>query len=138
MKRRPHVMVVGDDEEIVAIISKLLQLEGYRVIHTRDGNTALALMEIENPDLVILDIGLTVMNGIHTCLYLQKHSPVPILALSTWGTKKNRFRGLNLGRHICLTRSFDVDELPNWIEQILRQNSIAPVSEPKVAVTAGV
>lgn len=56
MKRSPFIMVVDDDREVLRLLRRIFELEGYDVATVADGRLALALLEERSPDLVILDI----------------------------------------------------------------------------------
>lgn len=67
VSEKPLVLVVDDEEHICAILSRILQAEGYRVLIAREGKTALELIEKNKPDVVLLDIVMPGIDGREVC-----------------------------------------------------------------------
>ncbi len=82
MKKRPCIMVVDDDEAILRLLTRTLEPEGYRVVPVADGQSALALMEECQPDLLILDIMMPGLNGLQVLSRLRQRSDVPVIMLT--------------------------------------------------------
>ena len=76
------ILVCDDDKEIVDAISIYLSGEGFRVIKAYDGKEALRIMEEEHVDLIIMDVMMPELDGIHTTLKIRETSSVPIIILS--------------------------------------------------------
>lgn len=82
MKKRPYIMVVDDDEAILNLLILVLEPEGYNVIPTADGQSALALMEECQPDLLILDVMMPVINGLQVLSRLRQRFDMPVIMLT--------------------------------------------------------
>ncbi len=82
MKNCPHIMVVDDNQDMLKIINRTLELEGYTVITASDGQAALALLEEHSPDLVILDIMMPETDGFQVLELLRERSNVPVIMLT--------------------------------------------------------
>ncbi|GAI33549.1 unnamed protein product [marine sediment metagenome] len=82
MKNCPHIMVVDDDPEMLKIINRTLELEGYAVSTATDGRAALALLEERSPDLVILDVMMPELDGFHILKLLRERTNVPVIMLT--------------------------------------------------------
>ncbi len=79
----PLILIADDNRQICGWLRAVLEAEGYRVIEAGDGREAMAAIEREGPDLMILDMYLPVQDGLETILMLQQmQSPVKILAIS--------------------------------------------------------
>lgn len=79
----PLILIADDNRQICGWLRAVLEVEGYRVIEAGDGREAMAALEREGPDLMILDMYLPVQDGLETILMLQQmQSPVKILAIS--------------------------------------------------------
>jgi len=124
MEKRPHILVVGNDQQVLRTLNLILEVEGYDVSMASEGSPVLTLVEEHSPDLVIVDIVMPQMDGIEMCLYIRQWSPVPIIMLSTWGAGKDKFRGLDLDSDCYLTEPFGVAELMAWIEKSLHRNTV--------------
>jgi len=82
MKNCPHIMVVDDNQDMLKIINRTLELEGYTVITASDGRAALALLEEHSPDLIILDIMMPETDGFQVLELLRERSNVPVIMLT--------------------------------------------------------
>ena len=82
MKNCPHIMVVDDNQDMLKIINRTLELEGYTVVTASDGRAALALLEEHSPDLVILDIMMPETDGFQVLELLRERSNVPVIMLT--------------------------------------------------------
>lgn len=79
----PLILIADDNTQICGWLRAVLETEGYRVIEAADGREAMATIEREAPDLMILDMYLPVQDGLETILMLQNmQAPVKILAIS--------------------------------------------------------
>lgn len=82
------ILVVDDDPDIVDVLTVLLEEEGYEVVSASNGKDGLALMKEENPDLVILDLLMPILDGYGVCKTLQdprwsKWADIPIIVLTS-------------------------------------------------------
>jgi len=82
MKNHPHILVVDDDQDLLRIIARTLELEGYSVSTATDGQAALALMEERNPNLILLDIMMPEIDGFQVLELLREHNNTPVIMLS--------------------------------------------------------
>ncbi|MCW5800268.1 MAG: Response regulator, CheY-like [Nitrospira sp.] len=79
----PLILIADDNQQICGWLRAVLEAEGYRVIQAADGREAMAAIERDAPDLMILDMYLPVQDGLETILMLQNaQSPVKILGIS--------------------------------------------------------
>jgi DNA-binding response OmpR family regulator len=76
------VLVVDDNEDIRAFVRVCLEEEGYRVIEAVDGDSALLSFRSQNPDMVLLDIGIGLPDGFEVCRIIRTESSVPIIMLT--------------------------------------------------------
>ena len=79
------VLVVEDEENLLAALTYNLEREGYTVLTAEDGQAALALARRHSPDLIILDVMLPELDGFEVCRILRRESEVPILMLTAKG-----------------------------------------------------
>ena len=110
---RPLVLVVDDDPDI-------LDAEGYRVCRARHGQEALAQVESERPDIILLDLMMPVMDGVAFSQALRKRpavSDVPIVVISADG---NPQRAAAVGAAGYLAKPFDIDALLTQVAWITR------------------
>ena len=92
------ILVVDDDEEMLRMLNVLLELEGYDVITTADGRSAVTLLVECGPDLVILDVVMPGLDGIETLRRLRKiDQNLPVIMLTAHPREENITEALKLG-----------------------------------------
>ena len=82
VQKRPLILAVDDDQEMLKLLQRSLELEGYNVITSLNGNLALALLEEHKPDLVILDIMMPELDGFQVLSLIRQRSNVPVIMLT--------------------------------------------------------
>jgi DNA-binding response OmpR family regulator len=116
------VLVVEDDPGILRTVADNLRFEQYQVITATDGETAYALQQHEQPDLIVLDLMLPRMSGLELCRKLRTADvQVPVLMLTARSQEADRVRGLDLGGDDYVTKPFSVAELMARIRALLRR-----------------
>lgn len=125
-----RVLLVEDDELLGSGVCAGLEQHGYRVDWLRDGRLAAAALHDEEPDLLVLDLGLPGMDGLRILDQLRdRGSTLPVLALTARDTVEDRIAGLDHGADDYLVKPFDLGELAARLRAILRRRSgrAAPV-----------
>lgn len=118
------VLVVEDDPGILRTVSDNLRFEKYEVITAVDGETAYALQQQEQPDLLVLDLMLPRMSGLELCRRLRAEDvQVPVLVLTARGEEAERVHGLDMGADDYVTKPFSVPELMARVRALLRRPS---------------
>ena len=115
------ILVCDDDKEIVEAINIYLSGEGFQVLPCYDGTEALEILEKETVDLIILDVMMPGMDGIHTTLKVRETSSVPIIILSAKGEDQDKILGLNIGADDYLTKPFNPLELVARVKSQIRR-----------------
>jgi len=83
MKKRPYIMVVDDDQDMLRMLKHTLELEGYGVAVAADSRSALALLEERKPDLVILEITMPEVDAYQVFDLIRQRFNVPVIMLTT-------------------------------------------------------
>jgi two-component system alkaline phosphatase synthesis response regulator PhoP len=117
------VLVVDDEARIVKLVRDYLERAGFAVLTARDGEAALALARIEQPDLIVLDLMLPGMDGLDVCRRLRQVSGVPIIMLTARVEEADRVVGLELGADDYVTKPFSPRELVARVRSTLRRAS---------------
>jgi DNA-binding response OmpR family regulator len=131
LSRKTVVMVVDDDVRILRMMRRMLELEGYRVITSPDGQTALEMMEHDAPDLLLLDIMLPGMEGHTVCRRIREFSQLPIIMVTAKGADEEKVKGLDAGADDYVTKPFSASELSARVRAVLRRSSLPDeLSEP--------
>src|SRR5687768_11420153 len=115
------ILVVDDDERLVASVRRVLAYEGYRVRTASTGLAGLQLAREEQPDLVILDRALPGLDGLEVARRLQAGGGVPILILSAADSVSERVEGLEAGADDYLVKPFAIEELLARVRARLRR-----------------
>ena len=116
----PRVLLVEDDAETRAAVSRELRRRGYEVDEAPDGRTALERWERRRPDLVILDLGLPDVDGLRIIGHIRREAGTPIVVLSGRFEEREKVAALERGADDYVTKPFGVDELEVRLRVALR------------------
>lgn len=134
------VLVVDDDPDIVEAVSICFALRwpDAELVDAPDGTTALSTFAAEDPDVIILDLGLPDMNGLEVCRLIREESEqVPILILTARGGELNKVQGLEMGADDYITKPFSHLELLARIKAVLRRAAAPHPDDPSPAFEDG-
>src|SRR5450755_1459603 len=123
--KKTTILTADDDPQLLRLVARNLQLEGYDVITASDGKQALEQIETRIPDLVLLDVMMPKMDGFTVCHRVREFSSVPIIIVTARGQDQDKVRGLDLGADDYLTKPFSVEELLARVRAVLRRTQIA-------------
>ena len=128
------MLVVDDDRALRDAVTRALRLEGYEGIDAADGAQALAQVESQRPDAVILDLGLPTIDGITVCQVLRARGDrTPILVLPARTEVSDRVQGLDAGADDFMSKPFALAELLARLRALLRRvEPVAAASAPPV------
>ncbi len=124
------ILVCDDEKEIVDAIEIYLSQEGYRVLKAYDGVQALEILGKEEVHLLILDVMMPRMDGIHAMMKIREKSGVPIIVLSAKTQDTDKVLGLNLGADDYVAKPFNPLELLARVKsQIRRYTNFGTVAD---------
>lgn len=138
--KKATILAADDDPQLLRLVTRNLQLEGYEVISVSDGQQALTQIEEHVPDLVLLDVMMPKMDGFTVCQRVREFSSVPIIIVTARGQDQDKVRGLDLGADDYLTKPFSVDELLARVRAVLRRTEFTAkenVQALRATVTIG-
>ncbi|MBF6298558.1 response regulator transcription factor [Nocardia amamiensis] len=134
----PTVLVVDDDEDVLASVERGLRLSGFQVLVARDGAQALRTVSERAPDAVVLDMNMPVLDGAGVVTALRAMgNEVPICVLSARASVDDRISGLESGADDYLVKPFVLKELVARIRALLRRRSDTPAPATPGAITVG-
>lgn len=133
MTKKPVILVVDDEPQILRVMRASLPSRGYEVITARSGQEALDQIQKEMPDLIILDLVMQEMSGLEVCRQVREFASVPILVLSAKGSEHDKVTALDLGADDYVTKPFSMDELLARVRAVLRR---IPAVEDSSVLTA--
>jgi len=121
---KPGIMLVEDEIHLARGICFNLEEEGFRISHFESGEKALAALEVEHFELIILDVMLPGMDGFQVCRAIRQLDPrVPILMLTARSDDADRVEGLENGADDYLTKPFNLIEFLLRVKGMLRRSS---------------
>ena len=120
MKKR--ALVVEDDSNIAELLRLYLEKDGFEVLHAADGGEGIRIARENEPDLILLDIMLPVVDGWVVCSEVRKSSQVPIIMLTAKGETFDKINGLEMGADDYVTKPFEVKELMARIHAVMRRS----------------
>lgn len=118
---RTRVLVVDDEPTVREVVAGYLRRDGHEVSEAGDGPTALALLERERPDLVVLDMMLPGVNGLDILRRIRATGDLPVIMLTARAEESDRVAGLELGADDYVVKPFSPRELAARVNGVLRR-----------------
>jgi two-component system phosphate regulon response regulator PhoB len=122
MADKPRVLLVDDEPSIVKMVGKRLETEGFQVSVAMDGQEALAKIQSEHPDLVILDLMLPKVNGYEVCTMMKqdtRHRQIPVVIFTAKTQEKDEKMAVECGADAFVRKPFRAEELMEKIRSLL-------------------
>lgn len=121
------ILIADDDRNICELLRLYLEKENYTVVLTGNGEEALAKFASENPDLILLDIMMPLLDGWQVCREIRKKSDCPIIMITAKGETFDKVLGLELGADDYVVKPFEPKEIIARIKAVLRRTGKMPV-----------
>ena len=128
------VLIVEDDRNIAELLQMYLEKEGYAVTTAFDGGQGLTKFRTIQPDLVLLDVMMPVMDGWTVCKTIRAESATPVIMLTAKSETDDKVAGLKSGADDYITKPFSAPELLARMRAVLRRHTVAEVQEDFYAV----
>ena len=122
MAERPRLLLVDDEPSITKVVRKQLEVAGFEVAVAMDGLAALAAVQAQPPQLILLDVMLPKMNGHEVCKTLRadpQTNAIPIIMLSANARPQDQQQGLQQGASAYMTKPFQLDVLLEKIRELI-------------------
>jgi DNA-binding response OmpR family regulator len=119
----PTVLLVEDEPDIVALLTDFLAVEGFGVLAAPDAPGAIAALDANGVDCVVLDVMLPGASGFDVCRRIRERSDVPLLFLSARGEDDDKLRGLALGADDYIVKSATPAEVVARVKAVLRRSA---------------
>ncbi len=135
-----HILIVDDDDLMRRSLAFNLEQAGYRASTAESAETALAQVQLERPDLVLLDISLPMMDGLDAMRTLKNQFDLPIIFVTARRRELDEALGLELGGDDYVTKPFDFNVLVAHIKAVLRRferTSLSPVKDASEPLVVG-
>ncbi|NET07437.1 MAG: response regulator transcription factor [Symploca sp. SIO2B6] len=119
-----RLLLIDDDPNLILLVKDYLEFRGYEVITAENGREALAVLELDIPDMIICDVMMPEMDG-YALVESVRQDPrtnwIPVLFLSAKGQSSDRVRGLTTGADVYMVKPFEPEELVAQVESSLKQ-----------------
>ena len=122
--RKVTILVVDDDVRILRMVQRIMELEGYRVLKATSGKDALEVFSEETPDLVLLDIMMSDIDGYTVCKQIREFSHIPIIMLTAKSNDEEKVGGFDAGADDYMTKPFSSKELAARVKAVLRRTTL--------------
>ena len=137
MSNEPHILVIDDEPQIQRAIRTILTEKGFRVTTASNGEEGLTLAAANEPDIIILDLGLPDMDGVEVCSRLREWTQTPIIILSVRDSERDKVAALDKGADDYLTKPFGIEELLARIRVALRHAAQVQAQSKSTIIRAG-
>ena len=130
---KAELMIVDDEEHVRNSLKDYFGREGFSLVLAKDGSEALEKFKLYQPDIVVLDVGLPIMDGLEICKHLRQQSGQSVGIIMVSGIKKetiDRVVGLEVGADVYVTKPFQTRELLAQVRALHRR--IAAQNQPGV------
>ncbi|MBI2095332.1 MAG: response regulator [Candidatus Omnitrophica bacterium] len=124
--KKPRILLVDDEPNIIKVVGRRLEAEGFEVIPAMDGESAFEKARSGKPDLVILDLMLPGLNGYEVCRLLKAGAGtwnIPVIMLTARVQESDEARGFECGTDAYIGKPFRARELLDKIRQLLPKGS---------------
>jgi two-component system KDP operon response regulator KdpE len=131
------VLVVDDEPAILRAVGAALRARGYRVLVASNGTDAVAIAAGDEPDVIVLDLGLPDIDGIEVCRRVREWSEVPIIVLSAEGSDSRKVAALDEGADDYVTKPFSTPELLARVRVALRHRPTGDRGTDRAVLAVG-
>ena len=133
-----RVLVVDDDDTVSSVVVSYLDRAGHDASRISDGHAALAALNDNRPDLVVLDLMLPGVDGLEVCRQARTAYPdLPVVMLTALAEPGDRIAGLELGADDYVTKPFSPRELVLRVDSVLRRVTAPPPAQGRAILAAG-
>ena len=115
------VLVIDDEEPVRRFLRVALDGQSYQVIEAATGKDGIRAVEVQKPDVIVLDLGLPDLDGVEVTRLLRQTTQTPVIILSVRGSENDKIAALNAGADDYLTKPFGMGELLARLRVCLRR-----------------
>jgi two-component system KDP operon response regulator KdpE len=132
-----RILIVDDDPRLIRLVREILMAGGYQVITHLDGEEAIGVIALEQPNLVLLDIVLEGQDGYQICRRVREFSDVPIIMLTARVTETDLLAGFDAGADDYITKPFSSKELLARVRAVLNRAQKSAASSTVAEIKCG-
>lgn len=127
-----NILIADDNIEIIKILKPYIEKEGFKVIFALDGEETLLKFKHYNPQLILLDIMMPLIDGFEVCNIIRQQSNTPIIMITAKSEDADKILGLNSGADDYIVKPFSPGEVIARIKAVLRR--ITPLENNKLSI----
>jgi DNA-binding response OmpR family regulator len=131
------ILLVDDDTDLLDVTAYALRREGFNVIVATDGAQALRRWESDEPDLVLLDVGMPRMSGLEVCRKIRQTSATPVIMLTAASDEEHVVQGFRSGADDYVTKPFSPKQLALRIRAVMRRSAGQPATDSQRVLQVG-
>ena len=128
---RKKILIVEDDGNIRELLRLYLEREGYEITEAANGEEGVELWRKINPDMILLDVMMPIMDGWQVCKIIRKESKVPIIIMTAKGETFDKVNGLEMGADDYIVKPLEMREVIARVRAIFRR--LAPEDSGKIS-----
>jgi two-component system KDP operon response regulator KdpE len=133
-----RILVVDDEPKLARLVTEVLSATGYSVLTAAEGEKAIELTAVEQPDLIVLDIMLAgELDGFEVARRIREFSSIPIIMLTAKARESDLLQGFDMGADDYLTKPFSAKELLARVRALLKRVRLEVVEPGKTGVDCG-
>ena len=117
-----RILIVDDEPDIITLISRYAEREGYEVVTAEDGSQAIDICRKEDFDLIVMDIMMPDTDGFTACKKIKEFKDIPVIMLSARGTEFDKLFGFEVGVDDYVTKPFSPRELMARIKAVINRS----------------
>ncbi len=131
MAHKEKILVIDDSREMLLVMKHLLLSNNYQPLLAENGLIGLEMVQEHNPDLIVLDLNMPVVDGWQVCEQIRENSAVPIIILTAAHvSEEDMVRGLEMGANDYVTKPFNQQVMIARIRSALRWSASSPNGKP--------
>ena len=115
------ILIVEDDGNIRELLRLYLEREGYEITEAANGEEGVELWRKINPDMILLDVMMPIMDGWQVCKIIRKESKVPIIIMTAKGETFDKVNGLEMGADDYIVKPLEMREVIARVRAIFRR-----------------
>ena len=122
----PKLLIADDEPDIITLITRYAEREGYAVTAVSDGDAAIDACMREDFDVIVMDVMMPDTDGFTACKKIREHKDIPVLMLSARGTEYDKLFGFEVGVDDYVTKPFSPKELMARLKVIMNRRGAKP------------
>lgn len=122
----PNVLIIDDDKGMCKTLSRILELDGYKVSTANTGSNGAACLQESSFNIAILDIKLPDIDGVELLENIKKNNPdLSVIMMTAYASTQNAIKALNKGADAFVTKPFDIEELRVIVKKSIEKQMLA-------------